>query len=187
MASFFTVNCYFCRRRKHLETMKSAIILSVLYFLTLTFTPAVSSAEVQQAPPLYKSNSLNEVWINAGFYSYHFDQSQDLNNNNLGLGVEYRYATASALTAGRYYNSDRQNSLYLAAMWEPFSLGPVRAGGFIGAVNGYPRANNGEWFPLILPSASIEYKNIGFNLTITPTYKNIIYGSLSLQIKFKIY
>jgi len=173
--------------------MKPLTITAGICWIALTFTQAVSGAAAQTqssgavADPLKESNKFQEIWLNAGFYSYHFDHSQNLNNNNIGLGLEYRYSTTSALTVGSYYNSDRKDSLYAAMVWEPISLGDVRIGGLVGVLNGYHRANNGGWIPMILPAASYEYKNIGVNLTIIPPYKDLIYGSISLQLKFKMF
>ncbi|MEG1054608.1 MAG: hypothetical protein RSF79_21520, partial [Janthinobacterium sp.] len=32
---------------------------------------------------------LSETWLNAGFYSYHFQRDKNLNDSNPGLGAEY--------------------------------------------------------------------------------------------------
>lgn len=174
--------------------MKPSNILATLLLLALTLHHLSSIAEevleaqdIQPRPINADPNSISEVWLNAGFYSYHFDKSQNLNNNNIGLGVEYRYSPSSALSVGSYYNSDRKNSLYAAVVWEPLTLLSFRLGGLIGVINGYPRANNGEWIAVILPTASYEHKNFGFNITIVPQYKDIIYGTISIQLKFRMY
>lgn len=78
-------------------------------------------------------------------------------------------------------------SHYAGLYWQPFTLGSLRLGGILGVINGYPKANNGDWIPFILPVASYEYKRIGINLTLIPTFRDIVYGSLTLQLKFKIF
>lgn len=127
-----------------------------------------------------------EVWINPGFYSYHFDLSKNLNNNNIGLGAEYRYSTVNSVSIGRFNNSNRLISNYVTWNWQPLELGLVRLGAFIGAIDGYP-ARNGNWFLMALPVASYEYKNIGINLTLIPPYEDLIYASLTLQLKLKVF
>lgn len=154
--------------------------------LSVTSSPATFSAETWGPFNLAEPKSIDEIWLNPGFYSYHFDIDKNLNNNNLGLGVEYRYSTVNAITAGRFHNSDRQISSYAAWYWQPFELGRVRLGALIGAIDGYPRARNGDWFVMAIPVASYEYKNIGINLTVVPTVKDTVYGSLTLQLKLKI-
>jgi len=54
----------------------------------------------------------SEVWINPGMASYHFDQNKNYNGANWGAGLEYRFNTVASVTAGRFYNSDRQYSNY---------------------------------------------------------------------------
>lgn len=157
------------------------IILSVL-----AISPAISSADALGPFNIIESKPLEEVWINPGFYSYHFDLSKNLNNNNTGIGGEYRYSTVSSIAAGRFHNSNRQISNYASWDWQPLELGSVRFGALIGAIDGYP-ARNGDWFLMALPVASYEYKNIGINLTLIPPYEDIVYASLSLQLKLRVF
>jgi hypothetical protein len=133
-----------------------------------------------------ESTPVDELWLNAGFYSYHFQKNIYLDNNNFGLGFEYRYSSISSVTAGRFHNSDKEMSNYAAWCWQPWALGPVRIGALLGAINGYPKAFDRAWFPLALPLASVEYKNFGLNFTIVPTYKETLHGSITLQLKVKL-
>ena len=55
--------------------------------------------------------ALADVWINPGFYSYHFDKSKDLNNNNHGFGVEMSLTDTYSLTAGVFENSNRASQI----------------------------------------------------------------------------
>lgn len=132
------------------------------------------------------SQPLSELWINPGFYSFHFDSSKHLNNDNYGLGAEYRFSTTMSATAGRFYNSDRRYSNYAGVYWQPIALGPLRLGAVGGAFNGYPRARNGGWFPAVIPAISYEYQRVGANIAVIPGYKDRLYGAISIQLKFRI-
>ena len=134
-----------------------------------------------------ESKPISELWLNPGMYSYHFRTNKGFNNSNFGLGGEYRYSTVSSVTLGEYNNSERQTSHYIGWYWQPVMLGPVRFGAVIGAIDGYPRMQNGGWFLAAIPTAGIEYKNIGANLIFIPDYKDKVYGSISLQLKLKVF
>jgi hypothetical protein len=127
-----------------------------------------------------------EFWIDSGFATYHFDRDKDLNGRNGGLGAEYRFRGDLALTAGRFYNSDREYSNYAGVIWQPFALGPVRLGAVVGAFSGYPHMRNGGWFPALIPAATIEYKRVGVNIGFVPSYKDRLYGGISVQLKFQL-
>ena len=156
-------------------------IITLLILVSLHSIATAESSSASAAKPV------DELWLNPGFYSYHFDADRNLNNNNFGLGLEYRYSPANSITAGRFDNSDRQISTYAGWYWQPFTIGAVRLGGLIGLMNGYQKANNGDWIPFLLPVASYEYKRIGINLTLIPTYQDVVYGSLTLQLKIKLF
>ena len=128
---------------------------------------------------------ISETWLSPGFYSYHIQRHRNLNDRNPGIGIEYRYSTRAAVAAGRFYNSNRMYSDYGAILYQPLLIGPVRFGAMAGVFNGYPNRNGG-WFPAALPVASFEYKRIGVNLIIVPTYKSV-HGSLSFQLKLKAF
>jgi hypothetical protein len=132
------------------------------------------------------SEPLSEVWVNPGFYSYHFQRDKGLNDKNPGLGVEYRFSTVSSLTAGRFYNSDREYSNYLGVYYQPFEIGRVRLGVVAGGFNGYPKMREGGWFLAAIPVLSYEYERVGLNLGIVPTYKDRLYGAFSFQLKFRL-
>lgn len=148
-----------------------------------------TTAQAENRAPfeLTESQPLNEVWFTPGFYSWHFEHDRNLENSNPGLGVEYRYATDQSVLAGRYYNSDRLYSNYITWLWQPLSLGNVRLGALAGALDGYPRANQGGWFVMAIPVASYEFGNIGVNLTIVPTIPDTVHGSITLQLKVRVF
>jgi len=154
-------------------------------------TPASNSATAQPSTflgmDIIDSKPLNEVWIDSGFESYHFNRNEGLNGNNYGLGADYRLSTTTALTAGRFYNSNRDYSDYAGIYYQPLQLGPFRLGAVAGGFNGYPNMKNGGWFLAAIPTASAEWGRFGINLAFVPTLKNRLYGAISLQIKIKVW
>lgn len=134
-----------------------------------------------------ENKPLKEVWLNPGFYSYHFQRDKHLNDSNPGLGAEYRFSTVASVTAGRFYNSDRFYSNYAGVYYQPFALGPVRLGVVAGGFNGYPKMRDGGWFLAAIPTLSAEYKSVGVNVAIVPTYKDRLYGAISVQLKLKVF
>jgi hypothetical protein len=101
--------------------------------LTLLTAIAGSHAETIESAPL------NEVWLNGGFYTAHFQRDKDLNGANGGIGAEWRFSTVASATAGRFYNSDRAYSNYLGVYYQPWKIGPVRVGAVLGGFDGYPK------------------------------------------------
>lgn len=127
------------------------------------------------------------VWIDTGFATRHFDQNRDLNGSNYGLGADYQIRGDLALSGGRFYNSDRAWSNYAGALWQPLSYSRWRFGLVAAAFNGYPRMHDGGWFPALIPAATYDFERIGVNIAFVPSYKDRLYGGLSLQIKFKVW
>ncbi|HAT29998.1 MAG TPA: hypothetical protein DCW29_03845 [Janthinobacterium sp.] len=148
---------------------------------------AFASGAHAQSFETVENKPLNEVWLNPGFYSYHFKRDLDLNDRNPGLGAEYRFSSVAAATAGRFYNSDRRYSNYAGVYYQPFSFGPFRLGAVVGAFDGYPKMRDGGWFLAAIPTISYEYKRVGLNLAIIPPYKDRLYGALSFQLKLKVF
>jgi hypothetical protein len=159
---------------------------ATLLFIGLALIPALSATEILGGFTVVESKPISELWLNPGFYSYHFQKTKGFNNSNFGLGGEYRYSTVSSVTLGVFENSDRQTSHYAGWYWQPLGLGPVRLGAIVGAIDGYPMWNGG-WFIAAIPTASFEYKYIGANLLVIPGYKNKLYGALSLQLKLRVF
>ena len=126
------------------------------------------------------------VWLNAGFYTLHLDHDKGLSSANPGLGIEWTLSETYSLTAGGFKNSDHQHSNYLGMYvmpwrWESFKLGAV-----LGTFDGYPRANQGGWFPALVPMVSFEGERWGLNTAIIPTVKDKLYGGISFQLKYKL-
>jgi hypothetical protein len=133
-----------------------------------------------------ENQPLSELWINPGFYSYHFQRDKGFDDTNPGFGAEYRFSTVASVTAGRFHNSDRQMSNYAGVYYQPWAIGPVRLGAVIGGFDGYPKMRDGGWFLAAIPVVSVEYQRVGVNFAIVPTYKERLHGALSVQLKFKL-
>ncbi|MDC8757159.1 hypothetical protein [Janthinobacterium fluminis] len=148
---------------------------------------ALCSGARAQSFEMLDNKPLKEVWLNAGFYSYHFQRDKNLNDSNPGIGAEYRFSTVASATAGRFYNSDRMYSNYVGVYYQPLTFGPFRLGAVVGAFDGYPKTRNGGWFPAVIPTISYEYKSVGVNVAVIPSYKDRLYGALSVQLKLKVF
>jgi len=166
-----------------MTTNKPAIGIAATLLLGVLFSPVALADDWLGT---IESKPLSELWLNPGFYSYHFQRDKGLNDSNPGLGVEYRVSTVAAVTAGRFYNSDRHYSNYAGFYYQPIAIGPVRFGAVVGGFNGYPKMHEGGWFLAAIPVASFEYQRIGVNLAFVPSYKDRLYGALSVQLKVKI-
>jgi hypothetical protein len=162
-------------------TARSGTGLAAIMMILATGAACADTFDVIEATPL------KEVWLNPGFYSYHFQRDKGLNDSNPGIGGEYRFSTVASATVGRFYNSDRAYSSYAGVYYQPFAIGPVRIGAVVGGFNGYPKMRNGGWFPAAIPTLSYEYQRVGLNLAIVPTYKDRLYGALAFQLKFKVF
>ena len=77
----------------------------------------------------------NDAWLNTGFATYHFQSDKNLNGKNPGLGAEYRINEESAVTLGRFYNSDRQHSNYAGVYYQPWTVAGVRLGAVFGCMS----------------------------------------------------
>jgi hypothetical protein len=158
--------------------------------LALLFAGAVHAQEAPAGAGLFTKIDpapKRELWVDSGFATYHFDRDKDLNGGNRGLGAEYRVSGTLAAVAGRFYNSDREYSNYVGAIWQPYAVGPVRLGAAVAAFNGYPHMRDGGWFPAVVPTLTYEYKRVGLNVGIIPSYKDRLYGGISVQLKFKLF
>ncbi len=63
----------------------------------------------------------------------------------------------------------------------------ARLGAVVGALDGYPKTRDGGWFPAVIPAVSMEYKYVGTNILIVPSYKNRLYGAISVQVKLRVF
>ena len=127
----------------------------------------------------------SRLWLNAGFYSAHFDTGKGLRNANPGLGFEYRLDDTWSATAGRFINSDNAHSSYIGAYFQPWRVAGAKLGVVGGVFNGYPKAFNGSWFPAVIPVATWEGQQFGLNVALVPPLKDRLYGAVSFQLKFR--
>lgn len=152
--------------------------------------PAPHAAAEQGAGPSSNAARVlpqDALWLNPGFYAWHFQKDRNLNNRASGFGAEYRISETGAFTAGVYHNSNWGFSHYLAYYWRPLSWGRMRFGAVAGVLDGYPGTRHGGWFPAVLPTASLEYGRIGLNMFYIPSYQESINGSITLQIKLRVF
>jgi hypothetical protein len=129
--------------------------------------------------------SKDEIWVNIGGFSSHFNREKGYNENNVGFGIEYRTSPEWAYMAGSYYNSIRQTTTYAAVNWQPFTLGPWKVGAAIGVMDGYPAIERGGTFFAALPMATYESRSFGVNLGVIPNMTNVD-GAVIVQFKFRI-
>jgi len=163
-------------------------LLAKLAYITicLTATSNIAQAGSYLSEAFANPTQPKAVWLNAGFYTLHFDHDKGLRNANPGLGLEWALNDTYALTAGGFKNSDHQHSNYIGMYvmpwrWESFKLGAV-----VGTFDGYPRANQGGWFPALVPMVSFEGERWGLNTAIIPSVKDKLYGGISFQLKYKL-
>ena len=132
-----------------------------------------------------------QVWLNPGIYSYHFDSSKGLRNNNIGFGAEVMLAPDHALMAGTYINSNDARTHYAGYQWRPwhwqYSGFTVTAGIAVGAFDGYPNYRQGAWFVAPLPMLAIEGRRLGANISLIPTVADRFDGALAVQVKLRVW
>jgi hypothetical protein len=146
--------------------------------------PAIALAAAVLMPTAHAVD-LERIWINPGFYSFHFEREKHLNNVNTGLGIEVPLSDGYSVTAGVFENSDRATSHYLGLYVMPFQIGPLKAGAVVGGFNGYPNANQGGWFAAVVPVVAWEGQQLGLNVSFVPTVKDRLHGAISLQLKYR--
>lgn len=155
--------------------------------LALATLAAGAGAQAQSLSTRTDAAPASALWIDSGFATWHFNQNKNLNGGNRGLGLEYQFSSTMAAAAGRFVNSDRAYSDYAGVIWQPWAIGPVRIGAAIAAFNGYPKMRDGGWFPAAIPTLTWEYERVGVNVGIIPSYKDRLYGGISVQLKLKLF
>jgi hypothetical protein len=162
---------------------RSALVPFILpVFLLLAVLPGAHAEESRISP---------QVWLNPGFFSWHFDRSKDLRDDNWGVGVEVVLVPEHAVMAGTYINSDEEHSRYAAYQWRPLRWRPygidVSAGIALGVFDGYPNVNDGGWFAAPLPLLAVEGRYFGVNFTVVPTIEDKVNGAFVIQIKLRVW
>ncbi len=133
------------------------------------------------------ASQAQEVWVNAGMLSYHFDRAKQYREFNYGLGAEALFAPNHALMAGTYKNSESHQSEYLGYVYRPLHWKPggidVSGGLAVNLIDGYPSMNNQGWFVAPFPVVMVEGKRIGANFVLLPNFKHG--GAVAMQLKIK--
>ena len=161
--------------------MKQFLVLVHFFILILISEPVFSQKIIW-----VDSKPVSDVWMNVGFYSYHFDRSLGLNDKNPGFGLEYQYNINQSITAGMYRNSNRETSHYLGFYWQPIRIGTFKTGAVLGVFRGYSSFKDGGWFPALVPVMTYDFERIALNISLIPSYQDKLHGSFSFQLKFKI-
>ena len=159
--------------------------LTVLAIGLCACPPALHAQAVNVQPQTSDKQKPLLLWLNAGFYSAHFDTDKGLRNSNPGLGVEAVFNEDWSATAGTFTNSDDARSNYLGAYYQPWHWGSYKAGVVGGVFNGYPKAFDGGWFPALLPVVTWEGERFGLNIAFVPPLQNRLYGAISFQLKLR--
>ena len=158
-------------------------VLGVLCALVSTGAVAADDAHGGRTYP--------DVWINPGFYSWHFDRDADLREDNWGFGAEVEFNADHVAMAGTYLNSNWARSDYVGYQWRPLHWKPggvnVHAGVIVALIDGYPNMRDGGWYPAALPLLAIQGKRLGMNFTIVPTIDDRLYGAIALQFKLRVW
>ena len=92
----------------------------------LFFVSAIQAQQVNSWVEVIEPQVKSEIWINPGMYSYHFQKDQNLNNNNWGLGLEYRFNSVASATLGNFKNSDNGHSSYAGIYYQPIAIGFIK-------------------------------------------------------------
>lgn len=178
---------------KNLSLIKYSSLATLLLLAGLATKVQAQATEAEKISSsdsvfqILEPKTQNQLWINPGMVSYHFQKDQNLNGGNWGAGLEYRFNTVASVTAGRFYNSERAYSNYAGVYYQPVAIGPIKIGAVFGGFNGYPQTNHGGWFAAAVPALTWEGDWVGANVFVIPTIENRVHGAISLQLKFKVF
>ncbi|HYD56831.1 MAG TPA: hypothetical protein VEB41_07985 [Burkholderiales bacterium] len=129
-----------------------------------------------------------QVWVNAGFLSWHIDRDRGFREDNWGLGGEVLFAPEHGATAGTFLNSEHQRSRYIGYQWRPAHWRPanldLRGGVAFSLVDGYPGTRNGEVFFAPVPFLALEGRRIGANFLVLPNRRA---SAVAVQLKLRIW
>lgn len=171
------------------------LVASCIVGLVAAQTPAAEGMSpppsITTYPPTPTSTVLPaRTWVSVGVGSQHFQNASQYNQKNLGLGLEIPFqaewlpvADARAVL-GFFRNSERARSIYAGAFLFPFAKpqDAIKFGALVGLINGYERANNGGFFPLLVPTLAYEQSGFGANLFLVPPVAGIP-ATFALQVK----
>ena len=129
-------------------------------------------------------------WLSVGVGSQHLSNASQYNQSNPGLGIEWPMRTAwlpeidTRLAVGFFNNSESARSIYAGGFVFPWHYreGQIKLGALVGVIDGYKRANNGGFFPLLVPTVAFESQRWGANVFLVPPVAGIP-STLALQVK----
>lgn len=123
------------------------------------------------------------LWATPGGVSYHLTHRERNHNEvNGGFGIEYQHSDARATMLGVYRNSQDRWSRYALYQWTPVAMGKyVRVGAQGGLVDGYRKLGV---TPVIVPTASIETRRYGLNVSFLPEVKSAN-NAAAITLQFK--
>jgi hypothetical protein len=137
------------------------------------------------------ADTMPQVWLNPGLYSYHFDRDKGYRDNNIGFGGELIFHKDHLVLAGSFANSDGARTHYAGYQWRPLHWQPAgintSAGIIVAAFNGYPKYQNGGWFLAPIPAVSFEGRWVGLNVAFVPTISDRVHGAISFQLKVRVW
>lgn len=149
------------------------------FFITLmiglVFLPEIASAE-------------SSFWVTSGFYSHHFASAQ-YNEDNRGVGATVAFDSGlskhDSVSVGTYINSEYKRSNYLTYNFMPIGNDYIHGGLSVGIINGY-NYKNGAYFLMAIPSLSVQYKHIGFDVVYIPKTSFFKNAPSLMAVRFKI-
>ena len=146
------------------------------FILAATITGLIGWAVIISGVALLAKAFAGESWVTVPLASKH-SRKGDHNEVNLGIGVEHELNERWRFAGGYYRNSNREDSLYAAAVHVYAKRGSWRFGSLYGVVTGY----ESDVTPMAGLVASYEQRDWGFNVILFPKDGAIV----GFQIKFK--
>jgi hypothetical protein len=103
-----------CVKEKDFNTRKNRLITFIVASCLALVSPAVLSED-----------DYPRVWLNPGFFSYHFDRDKDLREDNWGFGAEVELMERDHVTwvtnGARSTGSQRAWTCTSARFWRPWT------------------------------------------------------------------
>lgn len=158
-----------------------------------TPTPTTTTASIADSTTR-ATQTENTTWIIAGGISRHTCRDCGFRESNPGMAVQWRsdwvnnYTQTDdwRLSAGAYINSNNRNSLYVAALWQPWVYGDaavkLKAGAQVAVISNYLKQSI---TPTLLPAISVESKHLGADIFLVPKFPSVSAAVLvSIKLRF---
>lgn len=178
--------------------MKNKLLLATILGL-YSLNALAQDVEAKENNSSLKMNIQEEksfkekFWISPGMVSLHFERNMGFNESNPGFGLEYAIDKDWSLAAGRFKNSEYNQSNYVTVAYQPLDFFGFKLGLAGGVMDGYMGPNNKydkKPFPVLLPVMTYENTNFGLNILFVPQVKTesaTLYGALGFQFKIKAF